>query len=67
MAQTVKYLPAMQETRVQYLGQEDPLEKGMADSLPLSHQGSPGILLYDTLMMSMYTYQNYILYVEHKE
>ena len=25
----VKYLPAMQETRVQFLGQEDPLEKGM--------------------------------------
>ena len=26
----VKYLPAMQETWVQSLGQEDPLEKGMA-------------------------------------
>ena len=26
----VKNLPAMQETQVQYLGQEDPLEKGMA-------------------------------------
>ena len=26
----VKNLPAMQETRVQYMGQEDPLEKGMA-------------------------------------
>ena len=26
----VKSLPAMQETRVQSLGQEDPLEKGMA-------------------------------------
>ena len=26
----VKCLPAMQETRVQFLGQEDPLEKGMA-------------------------------------
>ena len=26
----VKNLPAMQETWVQYLGQEDPLEKGMA-------------------------------------
>ena len=25
-----KYLPAMQETWVQSLGQEDPLEKGMA-------------------------------------
>ena len=30
MAQTVKNLPVMQETRVQSLGQEDPLEKGMA-------------------------------------
>ena len=25
----VKNLPAMQETQVQFLGQEDPLEKGM--------------------------------------
>ena len=30
MAQTVKHLPTMQETRVQSLGQEDPLEKEMA-------------------------------------
>ena len=30
VAQTVKNLPAMQETRVQSLGQKDPLEKGMA-------------------------------------
>ena len=30
MAQTVKSLPAVQETRVQSLGQEDPLEKEMA-------------------------------------
>ena len=30
VAQTVKSLPAMQETRVWSLGQEDPLEKGMA-------------------------------------
>ena len=30
MAQTVKYPPAMQETQVQSLGWEDPLEKGMA-------------------------------------
>ena len=28
--QTVKYLPAMQETQFQSLGQEDPLKKGMA-------------------------------------
>ena len=30
MAQAVKNLPAMQETQVQSLGQEDPLEKEMA-------------------------------------
>ena len=30
MAQQVKNLSAMQETRVQALGQEDPLEKEMA-------------------------------------
>ena len=30
MAQAVKNLPAMQETQVQSLGQEDPLEREMA-------------------------------------
>ena len=30
MAQTVKRLPAVQETRVRFLDQEDPLEKEMA-------------------------------------
>ena len=30
VAQLVKNLPAMQETQVPSLGQEDPLEKGMA-------------------------------------
>ena len=30
MAQTVKNLTAVQETQVRSLGQEDPLEKGMA-------------------------------------
>ena len=30
VAQMVKNLPAMQDTRIQSLGQEDPLEKGMA-------------------------------------
>ena len=30
MAQTVKNMPVIQETQVQFLGQEDPLEKGMA-------------------------------------
>ena len=37
MAQMVKNLPAMQETGIQSLGQEDPLEKGMAthSSIPV--------------------------------
>ena len=30
VAQIVKHLPAMQETQVQFLDQEDPLEKEMA-------------------------------------
>ena len=30
LAQMVKNLPAMQEARVRFLGQEDPLEKGTA-------------------------------------
>ena len=30
VVQTVKNLPTTQETQVQSLGQEDPLEKGMA-------------------------------------
>ena len=30
VAQTVRNLPAMQETRVRSLGEDDPLEKGMA-------------------------------------
>ena len=30
VAQMVKHLPIMRDTRVQSLGQEDPLEKGMA-------------------------------------
>ena len=30
MAQRLKRLPGMQETRVRSLGREDPLEKGMA-------------------------------------
>ena len=30
VAQMVKHLPTMQETRVQSFGQEDPLEKEMA-------------------------------------
>ena len=35
LAQRVKRLPAMRETKVQSLGQEDPLEKGM-----VTHSGT---------------------------
>ena len=41
MAQTVKNLPAMQETWVQSLGQEDPLEKGMATHSNILTWGIP--------------------------
>ena len=32
LAQSVKSLPAMQETQVQFLGREDPLEEKLANS-----------------------------------
>ena len=35
MAQMIKNLPAMQEIRVQFLDQEDPLEKGMATHITI--------------------------------
>ena len=35
MTQMIKNLPAMQETRVQSLGLEDPLEKGMVTHLSI--------------------------------
>ena len=37
MAQMVKNLPLMQETEVQSLGWEDPLEKGMASMRLVQH------------------------------
>ena len=40
IAQLVKKLPAMQETPVQFLGQEGPLEKGQA-----THSSIPGFPL----------------------
>ena len=39
-AQTVKHLPTM-ETRIQSLGQEDPLEKEMATQLQYSYLENP--------------------------
>ena len=41
VAQTVKHLPAMQDTLIQSLGWEDPLEKGMASPLQYSCLGNP--------------------------
>ena len=49
VAQTVKCLPAMQETRVQFLGQEDPLEKEMAahsSILPGESYGQRSLVSY---------------------
>ena len=50
MAQMVKSLPAIQETRVQSLDQEDPLEKEMANhssilAWRIPGTGEPGGLL----------------------
>ena len=48
-AQTVKNLPAMQETRVQSRGQEDPLEKEMATTpvfLPGESHGERSLVGY---------------------
>ena len=41
MAQTVKNLPAMEETRVRALDQEDPLEKGMATHSSIHARRTP--------------------------
>ena len=41
IAQFIKNLPSMQETPVQFLGQEDPLEKGYA-----THSSIPGLPLW---------------------
>ena len=41
MVQMVKCLPTMQDTQVQSLGQEDPLEKGMATHSSILVQSIP--------------------------
>ena len=41
VAQLVKNLPAVQETQARSLGQEDPLEKGMAAQLQCSCLQNP--------------------------
>ena len=42
MAQSVKYLPAMQGTQIQSLGWEDPLEKEMATCFSILACEIPG-------------------------
>ena len=42
IAQSVKNLPAMQETRVRFLGQEDPLEKEVATHSSILAWRNPG-------------------------
>ena len=49
MAQRVRSLPAMQETGVQSLGQEDPLEKEMATHSIFLQRKSHG-LLYQSIL-----------------
>ena len=56
VAQTGKNLPAMQETHVQSLGWEDPLEKAMA-----THSS----ILYTYLYLHTYQYQIYIYIYLH--
>ena len=49
MAQTVKNLPAVQEAWVQFLGQEDPLEKGWLPTpvfLPTEFHGQRSLVGY---------------------
>ena len=49
VAQMIKNLPAMQETQVQSLGQEDPLEKEMATTpvfLPEESHGQRSLVGY---------------------
>ena len=49
MAQMVKTLPVLQETQVRSLGQEDPLEKGMATApvfLPEKSHGQRSLVCY---------------------
>ena len=44
--QMLKNLPAMQETQIQCLGQEDPLEKGMATHSSILAYGQRSLVSY---------------------
>ena len=65
LAQLVKNLPAMQETWVRSLGQEDPLEKGMATQssilawrIPWTEDSPWGCKVSDTTEWLTLTFQN---------
>ena len=49
LAQTVKNMPAVQETQVPSLGQEDPLEKGIAAHSSILAWGIPWTEELDSL------------------
>jgi len=53
VAQMVKNLPAVQKTRVRSLGQEDPLEKGMATCSNLACGGSDPHMSFTSLCLDV--------------
>ena len=70
MAQTVKNLPAMQETQLQSLGKEEPLEKGMVTHSSIPAWRIPWTKEPDRLQsmgrkesdkMRIYIYTHYVL------
>ena len=57
-----KNLPAMQETQVRSLGQEDPLEKGIAKRLPAMQENWVRSLGWeDPLEQEMVTHSNILV------
>ena len=46
VAQMVRNLPAVQEIWIQFLGQDNPLEKGMATHLPGEFHGQKSLMGY---------------------
>ena len=58
VAQLVKNLPAMQENQVRSLGQEDPLEKGMATHSCLENSKGRGAWQAKSLGLQRVGYHN---------
>ena len=57
----VKNLPAMQETRGRFLGQEDPLEKGMATCSHLACGGGDPHMSFTSAQIFAFHYKNPLL------